>query len=190
MNVSGNGVYSYSPVQQYQNVQDLNQDQKDTIRETAALKAGKESKEAQLDAYVAGTQQYNETEVTSSESTATYTQNYTDFAADVSRANNYATLVENGVDLSESSDNPTIQPIENPLSQDQTDALREGIVSIAGYQSNQDQIDAYKAGSQESANNQISETQEYVQNFNEAAHDIKRSESLQTYIEFNNYLVG
>jgi len=184
MNVSQSGVYSYSPVQQYQNIQDLNQDQKDTLRQTAVLKAGNESKQAQLDAYVA-----EDTTTSSSESTSTYTQNYTNFAADVRQANNYATLVENGVELS-SSDRPSTQTVPEPLSQDQTDALREGIVSIAGYQSNQSQIEAYKAGSQDSANNQISETQQYVQNFNEAAQDVRRSESLSTYIEFNNYLVG
>ena len=194
MQVSSQTGANYSPIDISQNrpdkVQDLSQEERDTLRQTAALKAGKESTEAQIEAYIAGTQQYNETssEYSSNED---YVQNYTDFASDVRQANNYASLVENGVDLSTVIDRGTIQPLPNPseLNQDQKDTLREGIVSAAGYQSTQDQIEAYKAGLEQS-NTSFDETAQYVENYNEFAAEARRSESLNTYIDYNNYLAG
>jgi len=57
MQVSGNANYAYSP---QQNIQDLSQDQRDSLRQGAVAKAGKESKESQVEAYVAGTKQENQ----------------------------------------------------------------------------------------------------------------------------------
>ena len=194
MQVSAQTGTNYSPIDISQNrpdkIQDLTQEQRDTLRETAALKAGKESKEAQIEAYVAGTKQYNESS-TEYESNEEYVQNYTDFASDVRRANNYATLVENGVDFSSIIERPSVQPLPDlsDLDQDQKDTLREGIVSVAGYQSTQDQIEAYKAGSEES-NSNLNETAQYVENYNQFSADVRRNDALNTYIEYNNYLVG
>ena len=194
MQVSSQAGPNYSPIDTSLNhpdkIQDLTQEQRDTLRETAALKAGKESKEAQLEAYIAGTKEYNESS-TEYETNEDYIQNYTDFASDVRRANNYATLVENGVDFSNIIERPSVQPLPalGDLDQDQTDTLREGIVSIAGYQSTQDQIEAYKAGAKQSSNT-LNETAQYVENYNQFAADVRRSDALNTYIEYNNYLVG
>lgn len=194
MQVSSQTGSNYSPIDISQNrsdkIQDLTQEQRDTLRETAVLKAGKESKEAQIEAYVAGTKQYNESP-TQYETNEDYVQNYTDFASDARRANNYATLVENGVDFSSIIERPSVQPLPDlsDLDQDQKDTLREGIVSVAGYQSTQDQIEAYKAGSEES-NSNLNETAQYVENYNQFSADVRRNDALNTYIEYNNYLVG
>jgi len=121
-----------------------------------------------------------------------YTQNYTDFSKDIRQANNYATLVTNGADLSTIIDRPSVQPLSHTdvLNQDQKGTLREGVVSIAGYQSTKSQIEAYQAGVVNSQQNSFNETAQYFENYNEFAADVRRSESLSTYIEYNNYLVG
>ena len=194
MQVSNQTTTGYSPIDISQNrldkIQDLTQEQRDTLRETAALKAGKESKEAQIEAYVAGTKQYNESS-TEYKSNEDYVQNYTDFASDVRRANNYASLVENGVDFSTISQRPSTQPSVDisELDQDHKDTLREGVVSVAGYQSTKDQIEAYKAGAKQS-NSSFDETRQYIENYNQFASDLRRSDALNTYVEYNNYLVG
>jgi len=185
MQVSNQTTASYSPIDTPQDsldkIQDLTQEQRDTLRETTALKAKKESKEAQIEAYVAGSQQSNE----SSNQNDDYVQNYTDFAADVRRANSYTTLVENGVDISDIKEREDL-PDPSDLDQDQKDSLREGVASFAGQQSTQDKIDAYKAGSEQSSSI-FYETQQSVQNYNEFAADVRRSNGLNTYIEYNNY---
>jgi len=189
MQVSSNANYTYSP---QHNIQDLSQDQRDSLRQAAVAKAGEESKEAQIEAYVAGSEQANETAL-QYESNEEYIQNYTDFAADARQAQNFATLVENGVGLPDIASRPSIQPIEDiPLSEDQTDTLRQGIATLAGHKSTQDQIEAYRAGSEStnSTNTSFEETAQYVKNYNEFAADVRRSEYLNTYVENNNYLAG
>lgn len=180
----------YSPIDTSVNRPEKNQDQRDELRQTAALKAGKDSKEAQLEAYVAGTKQYNETS-SELENSDDYIQNYNDFASEIRQANNYATLVENGVEPSSILNRGTIEPLPNPSELDpgQKDTLREGIVSVAGYESTQSQIEAYEAGTQQS-NNSFNETAQYVEDYNQFAQEIRRNDALNTYIEFNNYLVG
>ena len=189
MQVSSNANYAYSPEQ---NIQDLSQGQRDSLRQGLVAKAGKESKESQIEAYVAGTKQANET-AAQYESNEEYVQNYTDFASDARQAQNYATLVENGVTLSDIPSRPSTQPIESiPLNEDQTDALRKGVAALAGHKSTQDQIEAYQAGSENSNSTNVSldDTAQYVKNYNEFATDVRRSEYLNTYIENNNYLAG
>ena len=189
MQVSSNATHAYSP---QQNIQDLSQDQRDSLRQGAVAKAGKESKESQIEAYAAGTKQANEI-ATQYESNEEYVQNYTDFTSDARQAQNYATLVDNGVTLSDITRRPSTLPIENiPLNEDQTDALRQGAVAKAGKESTESQIEAYKAGSENSnsTNTSINDTAQYVKNYNEFAADVRRSEYLNTYVENNNYLAG
>ena len=56
MQVSSNAGYTYSP---QQNIQDLSQDQRNSLRQGLVAKAGKESKESQIEAYIAGSKQAN-----------------------------------------------------------------------------------------------------------------------------------
>jgi len=177
---SSTNAYQYQP-------QDVS---KDIKRENAADIAGYKSKQAQLDAYVAGTQNANEN-YNDMEETQNSTQNYMEFSSDLRKAQSYTILMENGVKPSDVIDRPSIQPIDSPinyddLSEDQADALRESATSIAGYKSTKAQIDAYAAGSnQGEANpyNSSQDTQEYVQNYNDFAQQIRRSDYLNTYIQ-------
>jgi len=186
MQVSGSQNYNYSPVQGAHKPQDLTQEQK----ELAFVKVKSDSVNAQVDAYAAGTQQANET-TSSYKNSTDYTQNYNEFAQGVRQANNLATLVENGVKPSEIPEEPSIEPpIASPtLDQGQKDTLREGVVSVAGYQSTQSQIDAYKAGSAQ-ANNAYNNTAQSIESYNQFAADARKSEALNTYVDYNNYLVG
>ena len=190
MQVSGNQSYNCSPIHGTQKPQDLSQEQQDL----ALVKVKSDSVNAQIDAYVAGTKQYNESTSTNENSNSNYSQNYTDFAADARQANNLNILVENGVDFSSIPQQPGIEPpavTPDPveLDQGQRDTLRQGIVNVAGYQSTQAQIDAYRAGS-EQANNSYQETSQSIESYNEFAADARKSEALNTYVDYNNYLVG
>jgi len=190
MQVSGNESYSYSPIQGVQKPQDITQEQKDL----ALVKVKSDSVNAQVDAYVGGTQQYNETVSTSKSSNTNYTQNYNEFAQNVRQANNLEILVENGVDGSDIPERPEIEPpttgpVPGDVEQEQKDNLRQGIVSVAGYQSTISQIDAYKAGSAQ-ANNSYNETAQSIESYNQFAADARKSEALNTYVDYNNYLVG
>jgi hypothetical protein len=181
MHVSGSESYNYSPIQGAQKPQELSQEQHDLV----FVKIKADSVNAQIDAYVAGTQQ------SSSQSSSDYTENYTDFASDVRRAKSYAILVENGVDLSSVPGRPSTLPVPDPseLDQDQRDSLRQGLVGIAGYQSTLDQIEAYKAGS-ENSDSSSDETAQSVENYNQFANDLRRSDALNTYIDYNNFPLG
>lgn len=190
MNVSNTNNYiAYTQT----SPQDMTQDQRDSVRQVVVGKAGKESKEAQLEAYVAGTQQANDTS-SQTEQNSEYVQNYTDFAADVRKADNYAILVENGVDLTSIPDRPSILPIEDPseLDQGQRDSLRQAAVGIAEKNSKEAQIEAYKAGTEQanSSTSSFDETTQYVQNYNEFAADVRRSEYLNIYVQNNDYMTA
>ncbi len=179
-------AYQYQP----------NQTQKplsDSQREVAAGVAGHKSTQAQIDAYISGTQNANEN-YENAQSSHESTQNYMEFSSDLRKAESYATLVENGVDISDLKDRPSIQPIENPLeldledlSQEQGDALRQTATGVAGLRSTQAQIDAYVAGaSSESSANPYSShevTQDYVNNYNDFSKQVRRSEYLNTYLQ-------
>jgi hypothetical protein len=186
MQVSGSESYNYSPIQGVQKPQDPTQEQKDL----ALVKVKSDSVNAQIDAYVAGTEQYNETS-TNYENSNDYTQNYNEFAQNVRQANNLAILVENGVERPEdpSIEPPIAGPVSGDLDQAQKDTLRQGIVSVAGYQSTESQIDAYKAGSAQ-ANNAYNDTAQSIDSYNQFAADARKSEALNTYVDYNNYLVG
>ncbi len=165
---------------------------KETKREVATDIAGHKSKQAQIDAYVAGTQNANEN-YNDIEDTQNSTQNYMEFSSDLRKAEGYATLVENGVNPLDIANRPSIQPIENPidkedLSDSQTDALRGVVTDVAGYKSTKAQIEAYAAGSAENgANpyNSYEDTQDYIQNYNDFAQQVRRSEYVNTYIQNN-----
>jgi len=192
MDVSSGNTYSASHISNTQrNPQDLTQDERDSVRQATVAKAGKESQEAQIEAYVAGTKQANET--TQNESNEDYVQDYTEFASDLRRAENYASLVENGVDASSITDRPSTLPVQDPsqLDQEQRDSVREAAVAQAGQESKEAQLEAYKAGTEQAASSAIlDETAQYVENYNEFAADVRRSEYLNTYVENNNYLAG
>jgi len=162
----------------------LSNNEQESLKALKVVDVHYDSKQAQIDAYVAGTQ---EAAGTSDD----YVQNYTDFASDIRRSNNYATLVENGVDFSSIKERAEPKALSDiaSLDQDQKDTLREGLVSVAGYQSTQDQIEAYKVGAEQSSSS-FDETAEYVQNYNESVAELRRDQALNTYIEYNNYLVG
>jgi len=181
-------LYTYTQ-NQTNVVEKPTQEQLDKARETIVGVAGHRSKEARIDAYVAGTKQANEL-YEDSKSAREATQNYTDFAADVRRSEGYSTYLNNGgepLDLIKRDDEASIQSIQNPIevTPEQTDALRQGLAGIAGYSSTQAQIDAYKAGAQqsESSNNTYQDTQEYVTNYNNFAEQARRGEYINTYIE-------
>jgi hypothetical protein len=154
----------------------------DKSRENLANLAGHRSKQAQIDVYVQSTKNANE-QYDDLYDNENATENYMDFSSDVRRSENYATFLENGGELSEILDRPSIQPIENP--ENITDENREVLADIAGRRSTQNQIDAYKAGSQQSSdsNNNLQDTQEYVTNYNDFAQQARRSEYINTYIE-------
>ncbi len=180
-----------SSVNAYQYQQ--NQTQKplsDSQREVATGIAGHKSTQAQIDAYVSGTQNANESYESSQEST----QNYMEFSSDLRKAEGYATLVENGVDISDLRNRPSIQPIENPLeldledlSEEQGDAMRQTATGVANLRSTQAQIDAYVAGaSSESSANPYSSheaTQDYVNNYNDFFQQERRGEYLNIYMQ-------
>jgi len=189
MQVSGNESYNYSPIQGTQKPQDLSSEQK----ALATVKVKSDSVNAQIDAYVAGTEQYNQT-TSNYDSGNDYTQNYNEFAQNVRQANNLAIAVENGVDFSDLPEEPSIEPpiagpVPGDLDQAQKDTLHQGVVSVAGYQSTQSQIDAYKAGSAQ-ANNEYNDTAQSIESYNQFAADARKSEALNTYVDYNNYLVG
>lgn len=193
MNVSSSNSYTASHITNSQrNPQDLTQDQRDSIRQVAVERAGQQSKEAQIEAYVAGTEQANET--AQYESSEAYVQNYTDFASDVRRAENYATLVENGIDASSLSERPGTLPVQDPvqIDQEQRDSIRQVLVAEAGQESKEAQIEAYAAGTEEAivSESPLDETAQYVQNYNEFAADVRRSESLNIYVQNNNYMTA
>ncbi len=158
----------------------------DKSRENLASLAGHRSKQAQIDVYVQSTKNANE-QYDNLNNNENATENYMDFASDVRRADNYATFLENGGEPSELTDRPSIQPISNPIKNPEnlTDENREVMAGIAGHRSTQDQIDAYKAGAQQSSdtNNDLQDTQEYVTNYNDFAQQVRRDEYINTYIE-------
>jgi len=100
MQVSGTNTFSHLQTN-IQKPQELTQEQRDAVRETAVGIAGQKSTEAQIDAYTAGAQ--------SGTSATNEVQNYTDFAANVRRAENLTILVENG-DPSRLTDQPSVSP--------------------------------------------------------------------------------
>jgi len=165
----------------------------DSQREIVAGVAGHKSTQSQIDAYVSGTQNANEN-YENTQSSEKSTQNYMEFSSDLRKAEGYATLVENGVDISDLKGRPSIQPIENPLeldpedlSQEESDALRQTATGVAGLRSTQAQIDAYVAGasSESSANSYSSHeaTQDYVNNYNDFSQQARRSEYLNAYVQ-------
>ena len=189
MQVLSNASYTYSPES---NIKDLSQDQRDSIRQSMVYKAAEKSKESQVEAYVAGTKQANDA-IIQNASNEEYVQDYTEFATNARKAQNYATLVENGINIFDIKNQQSIQPIENiSLNEEQADTLGQGLVGLAGYKSTQDKIEAYQAGSLESSTRteSINDTAQYVKNYNEFAADARRSSYLNTYIENNNYLAG
>ena len=190
MNVSNTSSYVTDYVTNTQNKpQDLSQEQRDTVRQTLVGVAGHKSKEAQIDAYVQGSKSSSE-----DGSSSTYSENYTDFAADVRKSDNLTILVENGVELSSKPERPSTLPVQDPseLDQDQRDDIRQVAVGIAGHNSKEAQLEAYKAGTEQasSSNDELADTAQYVKNYNEFAADVRRSEYLNIYTENNNFLTG
>ena len=179
-------LYSYKTQPQDEHTQKSALQHLDKARETLVGVAKNHSTQAKIDAYVAGSKEAD-THYHNLENTQEQIQNYNDFAADVRKSENYNTYLNNDGKVSELSnrdDQASIQPIENPyeLSDEQRDTLRQGITAIAGYKSLKEQIDAYKAGS-ENANSAHQEIRDYVTNYNKFADQVRRSEYINTYIE-------
>jgi len=190
MEISSSTNANYSQItNQHNNLQNATQEEKDRAREVVVGAVAIDSKQSQIDAYVAGSSQDSDTSVSTSQEE--YVQNYTDFASDARQADYYSTLVENGVDPSDIIDKPSTLPEIDPsqLDQEQKDTLRQTVVGVAGYQSTQSQIEAYKAGSGESDTSAYSDTADYIKNYNEFASDVRRSNAINTYIE-NSTLFG
>jgi len=182
MQVNSSYTSSYSP-----DTNTPRQEQRDEMRQAAAGIAKKNSVEDQIAIYAKTTQnanaQYEDTnEVQDAQS---YTENYTDFMKDVRRSENYQTYLDNGGDLSGSegvAERPSTQPVEEELTQEERDTLRQSAVGIAEKRSVESQIEAYKAGSENSTST-YEETQAYVQNYNDFAKEARRSEYLNIYVE-------
>jgi len=83
----------------------------------------------------------------------------------------------------------TVLPITEVPSQEQKNSIRESIVTVAGYQSTQAQIEAYKAGANDNNTLLYSDTASYIQNYNDFASNIRRANAINTYIE-NGALFG
>jgi len=185
-------VSSSTNTYQYQ-LQDASKDAK---REVATNVASYNSKQSQIDAYVAGTQNANES-YNNTENSQNSTQNYMEFSSDLRKAEGYNILVDNGVNPIDINKPPltpsSIQPIDNPvdyddLSDSQADAVRQAATGIAGYRSKEAQMETYTSSSQESEANPYSsheDTQDYIQNYNNFSQEIRRSEYITTYIDNN-----
>lgn len=175
-----NNNYSQIP-KQNRALQELSQDQRDQARGVIIDKVAINSKQSQIDAYIAGSSQANDNTTSSTQES---TQNYANFTEDVRKADAYATLVQNEVDFTSIVDRPSTLPIYEP-SQEQKDSLRQTLVSVAGYQSTQSQIEAYKAGSSQETTI-YNESADYINNYNEFASDVRRTNAINTYIENSN----
>lgn len=180
-NYQANGIYSDT------NRLDPTQDQKDKLRETAVVVADRRSTQAQIDIYTQTAKNANEQYNNSYETQQDYVENYTDFAQQNRRAEYYQTLIENSTKPSDPGDienRPDSKPITQDLTEEQRDAGRQAIVKIAEERSTQTQIDAYRAGMDDSqAQNDYSDTQDAIANYNDFAKQARRSEYLNIYIE-------
>lgn len=128
-------VSSYTPYVPTQNnplekYQDLSSEDQDKARGVATGIAANQSREAQIDAYVAGSGNENNNEQSDT------TQAYVDFASDVRRVNNIETVVNSGFEPK--NDDEVTTPVEpTPLERFQelsVDAKRHE--AINAYESN------------------------------------------------------
>jgi hypothetical protein len=176
-----NGLYSDT------NRLDPTQEQKDRVRETAAGVAGNRSKQAQIDIYTQTAKSANEQYDNSYETQQEYVEDYTDFAQQNRRAEYYQTLVEEGTRPSgpdDTQNRPDTQPVAQELTQEQRDTGRQAIVEIAQERSTQAQIDAYRAGIDDSqAQSDYNDTQDAIANYNDFSKQARRTEYLNIYIE-------
>ena len=164
------------------------QEQRDEARELATGIAKKNSVEDQIEVYVTSTQNANEQYEDANEvqDTQASTENYTDFMNDLRRSDNYQTFLDNGGDfsnLAEVGHRPSIQPVPEDLTQDERDTLRQGVVEVAEKRSVESQIEAYRAGSENSSTGAYQETQKHIENYNDFAKEARRSEYLNIYVE-------
>jgi len=111
MQVSGTTPYinnHENPIEKYQSFSTENQQ---SARVAVTDVASSRSTQAQIDAYVAG----SEDETTSSSSEASQTQDYVNFASDVRRANSYETFIDARETSSDVSTRPTLPVEPTPL---------------------------------------------------------------------------
>jgi len=179
-------VSSHSNIQQNR-IPEMTQEQRDNARGLATDVAAKNSKEAQIEMYVKGSQQASDDFSYSNNSD--YITDYTDFAKDVQRSNNYQTIVENDGLENIPRDGATIQPVNSSIpemSQEQKDSARETLVGVVANNSQKSQIEAYAAGAQNTNSDEsssMSSMEESIQNYNEFAAAARRSQNINIYIQ-------
>ncbi len=182
-----NSSYQTNSIYSDTNRLDPTQDQKDKLRETATSVAGHRSTQAQIDIYTQTAKNANEQYDNAYKAQQEYVEDYTDFAQQNRRAEYYQTLIENGAEpsgLEDIKNRPSAQPIEQDLTQDQKDTVREAIVGLAGERSTQAQIDAYRAGADNAqSQSDYNNTQDAIASYNDFSKEARRSEYLNIYIE-------
>lgn len=157
----------------------------DQARETAAGIAKHQSMQSQIDIYVQSSQNANE-QYDESENN---TKSYMDFAADVRKAQAYQTFLNKGgepSELKQLGSAPETLPVQELPTAEPSDEMRGAATDIAKYKSIQSQIDAYAIGMESSnSSDYTNTTNDYIQNYNEFAQQVRRSEYLSIYTENN-----
>ena len=174
----GNSSNSY--VNTYPKREQLTQDQRDF----AADVVKRNSVQQQIDIYAETTKNANEQYDNSTNDPQDQSAAYVEFSQEVRRADSYQTFLDNGGDpsaLTTLRDRPATLPA-GELTDDQRDTFRESAADIARRSSVNAQIDAYRAGAQTSPESGMT-AQESVQNYNEFAQQLRRSEYINTYVQ-------